>query len=529
MAVKAIQLDGNQLQLEDVWEVAFASEYSVGMGKESQIGAVDVQIAQSAWARIQASRSRVEEVVRAKKPVYGVNTGFGKFAEVTIAADDAAQLQKNLIRSHACAVGEPLPTAVVRGIMLLRANALAKGYSGIRRETLQLLVDCLNKRVHPLIPSQGSLGASGDLAPLAHLALMLMGEGQAFYAGELMDSSAALQQAGLAPISLQEKEGLALINGTQVMTAIGTLACVKAQRLLEVADGIAAMTFEALHGISDALDARLHALRPQPGQVAAAASLCAWLAGSDLTTRQGDERVQDAYSLRCLPQVHGASRQSIAHVRDVLAIEVNAATDNPLILVESGDIFSGGHFHGQPVALVLDYLKIAVAELANIAERRIERLVNPTLSGLPAFLARVPGLSSGLMILQYVAASLVSENKVLAHPASVDSIPSSAGQEDHVSMGTTAARQAALIVDNVARVLAIEAITAAEAIDIQGVQARMAPATRELYEAIRALVPAVESDRSLSGEIERLAAELPEMPIFATARAPKHVLQGERS
>ncbi|MCY0876757.1 MAG: histidine ammonia-lyase [Firmicutes bacterium] len=511
--MKTVLLDGDQLTLETVWEVAHTDPQLAGKGSD----AVQVSLAPGAMARIRASRACVEEVVTAGKPVYGVNTGFGKFAEVAIATQDVATLQRNLIRSHACAVGEPLAQTVVRAMMLLRANALAKGYSGIREETLQLLVDCLNKGVHPVIPSQGSLGASGDLAPLAHLALLLMGEGKATYQGVCTGGFEALSKAGLTPITLQEKEGLALINGTQAMTAIGTLACIKAIRLLEVADGIAAITFEALHGIQEALDPRLHALRPQPGQIAAAASLSAWLAGSQLTTHQGQERVQDAYSLRCLPQVHGASRQSIAHVREVLQIEVNSATDNPLILADTGEIFSGGHFHGQPVALVMDYMKIAVAELANISERRIERMVNPTMSGMPAFLARVPGLSSGLMILQYVAASLVSENKVLAHPASVDSIPSSAGQEDHVSMGTTAARQAAVIVDNVARVLAIEGITAAEAIDIQGVQARMAPATQKLYEAIRALVPVVETDRSLSADIERLAAALPDMPFFVGA------------
>lgn len=516
--MKTILLDGNHLALEDVLEVAHA--VSASDSEHAAKGRVQVGIATGAWPRIRASRACVEQVVHAGKPVYGVNTGFGKLAEVTIASEDAAQLQRNLIRSHACAVGDPLSTPIVRGMMLLRANALAKGYSGIREQTLQLLIDCLNKGVHPVIPAQGSLGASGDLALLAHLALLLMGEGRAVYKGVCMDSAKALRAAGLAPITLQEKEGLALINGTQAMTSIGTLAYLKAQRLLEMADGIAAITFEALHGIQDALDPRLHALRPQPGQVAAAASLSAWLTGSQLTTRQGQERVQDAYSLRCLPQIHGASRQGLTHVKEVLSIEINSATDNPLILAETGEIFSGGHFHGQPVALVMDYLKIAVAELANVSERRIERLVNPTLSGLPAFLARVPGLSSGLMILQYTAASLVSENKVLAHPASVDSIPSSAGQEDHVSMGTTAARQASAIVDNAVRVLAIEAITAAEAIDIQGVQARMAPATRELYEAIRALVPTVDTDRSLSADIERLAMELPDMPLFVGISKP---------
>jgi len=508
-------LTGSDLTLEQVWEVAFADV-------DGAQASVEVVVSETAWPGIHASRACVEAVIDAGLPVYGVNTGFGKLSEVTIAPQDAVQLQRNLIRSHACAVGEPLPVPTVRALMVLRINALVKGYSGIRPETLDLLIACLNRGVHPYIPAQGSLGASGDLAPLAHLALMLMGEGRARSAsGQWQDSAVALRQAGLTPVTLQGKEGLALINGTQAMTAIGTLACVRAQRLLEVADGVAAITFEALHGVIDAFDMRLHALRPQPGQLTAAESINRWLTGSRLTTRQGELRVQDAYSLRCLPQVHGASRQSIAHVREVLTTEANAVTDNPLIFADTGDIVSGGHFHGQPVALVMDYLKIAVAELANISERRVERLVNPTLSGLPAFLARVPGLSSGLMILQYTAASLVSENKVLAHPASVDSIPSSAGQEDHVSMGTTGARQATAIVDNVTRVLAIEAIAAVEAIDIQGLREKMAPATRALYEKIRAVVAPVEQDRSLSAEIEQLAQIMPNFTMFTPVPEPR--------
>lgn len=495
-----VKLNGHDLTLAQVGEVAYAIPL-----REGEQSKVQVEIAEDAWPRILASRACVEEVVQSGRPVYGVNTGFGKLSEVTIAAEDAAQLQRNLIRSHACAVGQPLSIPVVRALILLRANALIKGYSGIRPETLTLMLDCLKHGVHPYIPSQGSLGASGDLAPLAHFALMLMGEGRAYYLNECMASADALRLAGLSPVVLQEKEGLALINGTQAMTAIGVLAWLRAQRLRDVADGVAAMTFEAMHGVIDAFDARLHALRPHPGQIAAAASLSKWLEGSRLTTRQGELRVQDAYSLRCLPQVHGASRQSLAHIGDVLAVEINSVTDNPVIFADTGEIISGGHFHGQPVALVMDFMKIAVSELANIAERRIERMVNPTLSGLPAFLARVPGLSSGLMILQYTAASLVSENKVLAHPASVDSIPSSAGQEDHVSMGTTAARQATMIIDNVTRVLAIEAITAAEAIDIQDSSSQMAPATRALYDQVRSIVPPVEHDRSLSQEIETLA------------------------
>ncbi len=500
--MKRILLHGNILTLDEVWEIANVGDQDDDRNK------IEVEIAHDAWPRIRASRELIETLVRQSKPVYGVNTGFGRLSEVTIPQEDTVKLQKNLIRSHACAVGAPLATPIVRGMMLLRANALAKGYSGIRQETLQLLVDCINRGVHPHIPSQGSLGASGDLAPLAHLALVLMGEGKAEFRGSFLSGAEALKRAGLTPVVLEAKEGLALINGTQAMTAIGALAFIKAHHLVEMADGIGALTFEALLGVRDAFAENVHALRPHRGQEMAAASLREWLSGSQLTTAQGELRVQDAYSLRCMPQVHGASRQVMDYVRGVLEVELNAATDNPLVFADSQEVISGGHFHGQPVALAMDFLKIGVAEIANISERRVERLVNPNLSGLSAFLAQNPGLSSGLMILQYVAASLVSENKVLAHPASVDSIPSSAGQEDHVSMGTTAARQVNEIVCNTARVLAIEAITAAQAVTLQQIENRLAPRTRQLYDWIRQYVPAITEDRSLSEEIEQFAQAL---------------------
>ena len=493
-----IELTGEHLTLENVWDVASAVD------RHGQI-AVRVAVAAAAWPRILESRRTVEALVQEGKPVYGVNTGFGRLADITIPESETVTLQRNLIRSHACAVGEPLSTETVRALMLLRANALVKGYSGVREETLTLLIDCLNAGVHPRIPSQGSLGASGDLAPLAHLALVLMGEGKAEYRGERLTGAEALSRAGLRPLSLQAKEGLALINGTQAMTAIGALAWMRASYLISLADGIGAITFEALRGVQDAFSRELHALRPHVGQEQAATSLREWLEGSRLITSQGEIRVQDAYSLRCMPQVHGASRQAVDYVKQVLTVEQNAATDNPLVFSDTGKVVSGGHFHGQPVALAMDFLKLAIAEMADISERRTERLVNPNLSGLSAFLARSPGLSSGLMILQYIAASLVSENKVLAHPASVDSIPSSAGQEDHVSMGTTAARQVTAIVQNTARVLAIEAMAAAEAIDLQGAADRMAPRTASLYRMIRQYAPTVLEDRSLSEEIEMLA------------------------
>lgn len=489
-----IVLTGNDLSIGDVWRVA-----------QGAPGAPRVVIAAAALARVAASRRVIERVIAQGEAVYGVNTGFGQLSNISIAAEDIAQLQRNLLRSHACAVGEPFAADVVRAMMLLRANALVKGHSGVRTETVQLLVDCLNRGIAPRIPSQGSLGASGDLAPLAHLALVLTGEGEVLREGRAYPAGDALREVGLAPIALEPKEGLALINGTQAMTAVGALSVMRARFLSQAADGVAALTFEALRGVRDAFDEGLHLLRPHPGQMAAAKAMRTWLDGSGLTTAQGELRVQDAYSLRCIPQVHGATRDALAYIWRVLAVELNAATDNPLVLGGSDKIVSGGHFHGQPVALALDFLKLAAAELASISERRVERLVNPHLSGLPAFLARNPGLSSGLMIIQYVAASLVSENKVLAHPASVDSIPSSAGQEDHVSMGTTAARHAALIVDNVARVLAIEAIAAAEAISQQGANRQMARRTRELWSRVRSLSPEVVEDRSLSSDIEAVA------------------------
>lgn len=498
---QVLRITGSQLFVEDLIKVVMIDD-------PHQDGFVRVEIADEAWEGIRASRQRIEEVLEKKQPVYGVNTGFGKLAEVTISTTDASELQVNLLRSHACAVGEWLDTATVRAMMLLRANALAKGYSGIRPETLQLLVDALNAGIHPQVPAQGSLGASGDLAPLAHLSLLLIGEGQASYRGEWLSGAEALRRAGLEPVRLAAKEGLALINGTQAMTGIGSLAYYRAQRLADFADGVAALTMEALRGIHDVFRTELHALRPHPGQMENAVRMQAWLKDSRLTTAQGELRVQDAYSLRCIPQVHGASRQTLHYVKDVLQVEMNAATDNPLVFDETGMILSGGHFHGQPVAFVMDFMKIAVAELANISERRTERLVNPLLSGLPAFLARRPGLSSGLMILQYVAASLVSENKVLAHPASVDSIPSSGNQEDHVSMGTTAARQVAQMVKNSTRVLAIEAIAACEAITVQDHEEDLAPATRRLFDWVRQQVPVVREDRSLSEDIERLSMSI---------------------
>ncbi|WP_150269128.1 histidine ammonia-lyase [Paenibacillus tepidiphilus] len=485
-----LQLDGNSLTPEQIARVIGGSER--------------VELAPEVWTRAAASRNVVDAIVAQEQPVYGITTGFGKFSDTFIPSGEVEELQLHLIRSHACGVGEPLAEPVARTMLLLRANALAKGFSGVTPELLQLLVDMLNAGVTPVIPSQGSLGASGDLAPLSHLALFLIGEGEASYKGRVLPGLRALRRAGLKPVTLRAKEGLALINGTQAMTAIGVQAYLEASRLAQLADGVAALTFEALRGVAAAFRPETHAVRPYPEQRLVAAGLLELLAGSRLVTAPGELRIQDAYSLRCIPQVHGAVRQVLGYVREKLLIEMNAATDNPLVFADSGSILSGGNFHGEPIAFAMDFLGIAAAELAGISERRIERLVNPQLNDLPPFLSPRPGLESGMMIPQYVAASLVSENKTLAHPASVDSIPSSGNQEDHVSMGTTAARHAAAIVGNACKVLAIEAICAAQAAEYRGTEL-LAPRTHRLYTAIRSLVPPLDRDRSLSGDIGRLA------------------------
>ena len=445
-------IDGNSLTLEGVIKVARFNE--------------PVIISEEALTRVKQSRDYVDRLVAEERIVYGVTTGFGKFSDVHISASDTEALQANLIMSHACGTGPIFPEEVARAIILLRANALSKGYSGIRPQTLQALVDMLNNGVHPVIPEKGSLGASGDLAPLAHMALPLIGMGEAFYNGRRMDGGEALHEAGLKPVVLTAKEGLALINGTQVMTAVGALAAYDALCLSKLCDISSALTGEAFHIITDVFMEELHRIRPHKGQLETASNMRRLLEGSERTSHQGEVRVQDAYSLRCIPQIHGASKDAIQYTLEKIAIEINAVTDNPIILSELDLAISGGNFHGQPMALTFDFLGIAAAELANVAERRIERLVNSSLGGLPAFLTENGGLHSGFMIAQYSAAALVSENKVLAHPASVDSIPSSGGQEDHVSMGTIAARKARDICDNLSRVIAIELTAAAQGIDL---------------------------------------------------------------
>ena len=460
-----------------------------------------VELSEESRKKILESRKVVDELVAEKKTVYGITTGFGKFSDVVISQDECTKLQRNLIITHAVGGGDPFPIDVAKGIMLLRVNNLSKGFSGIRLETVQTMIDMLNKDVTPFIPEKGSLGASGDLAPLSHMVLVMIGMGKAYYQGELIDGGEAMKRAGITPIVLGAKEGLALNNGTQAMTSVGALALYDAIKLAKIADITDALCFEAQNGVTDALQPRVHEIRPHHGQGITAKNLLRLLDGSKNTTRQGEIRVQDAYSLRCTPQIHGASKDAINYVKEHVDIEINSVTDNPLIFKEDRAGISGGNFHGQPMALPFDFLKIAEAELANVSERRIERLVNPAYSGLPAFLTNHGGVNSGFMIVQYSAAAMVSENKVLAHPASVDSIPSSAGQEDHVSMGTIAARQAAEIGRNVRRVLAMELMVACQGIDMRGNKG-LGKGTQAAYDLVRKCVPTLDEDRPLYEDIE---------------------------
>ena len=460
----------------------------------------NVTLSPLAEKNIIKSRGVVNKLVEDSKIVYGVTTGFGMFSETFIEKEFTNSLQKNLIVSHAVGAGDFFKDEVVRAAMLLRINNFAKGYSGIRPETVNTLIRMLNEGVTPLVPEKGSLGASGDLVPLAHMVLPLLGLGQARYKGKVMDGKAVMDAAGIPTQELTQKEGLALINGTQFMTAVGALAVYDAIELLKVADIAAAMSFEAQNGIVDALDPRMHAIRPHKGQIDTARIVSDLLKGSKNVTRQGEKRVQDAYSLRCTPQVHGASKDAVHYVQEKVEIEINSVTDNPIVFSETGEAISGGNFHGQPMALSFDFLGIALAEIADVAERRIERMVNSALSGLPSFLVERGGVNSGYMIVQYTAAALVSENKVLAHPASVDSIPSSANQEDHVSMGTIAARKAREILENARRVLAIELMCACQAIDLRGDKG-MGLGTGAAYRCVRNVVPFLTEDRPLYGDI----------------------------
>lgn len=493
-----MKMDGNHLRIKDV--VAIAR------------GGTHIELTKEALENVRRSRSMVDRMVEEQRVIYGITTGFGKFSDVMISGEDVSKLQENLIMSHACGMGDPYPVEVVRGIMALRINALAKGYSGIREETLLHLVELCNRGVHPIIPQQGSLGASGDLAPLAHMVLVMLGKGEAEVNGHRLSGKDALEQVGLAPIRLQAKEGLALINGTQAMTAQLCLALYDARVVLESAEVISAMTVEALRGIPKAFDPQLHLVRPHPGQQESARKLLLHLAGSERTSSQGELRVQDPYSLRCIPQVHGATRDTLEYVWQTVTRECNSVTDNPILFSETGDVISGGNFHGQPMAFAADFMAIAIAELANISERRTERLVNPQLSGLPGFLTENGGLHSGFMITQYVAASIVSENKVLCHPASVDSIPSSANQEDHVSMGTTATRKLRTVVGNTAKVLAIEYLAAAQAIEFG--TGELGAGTGRAYQQLRNVIPRLTEDREMHPDLAKAEQLVREGTLF---------------
>ena len=488
-----VTLTGHSLTLKEIRYVLYEDQ--------------KVHVSAASLERVDASRRAVEAIVEKGRIVYGITTGFGKFSDVLVKSEDTEELQLNLIHSHACGVGEPFPETVSRAMLLLRANTLLKGFSGVRRVVVETLVKMLNARIHPLIPQQGSLGASGDLIPLAHLALVLIGEGEVHYRGKRCPALEALNAEGITPLVLQAKEGLALINGTQAMTAMGAVAYIESEKLAFQAEMIAALTIEGLRGIIDAFDEDVHIARGYQEQVDVAQRMRTILAGSQLISRQGELRVQDAYSLRCIPQIFGATWQVLGYVKEKLEIEINAATDNPLIFDNGNKVISGGNFHGQPIAFAMDFLKIGMAELANVSERRVERLVNPQLNDLPAFLSPQPGLQSGSMILQYCAAALVSENKTFAHPASVDSIPSSANQEDHVSMGTIASRHAYQIIQNTRHVLAIELICALQAVEFRGIE-KMSSVTRRIYEKARTVTPSITKDRVFAEDIEKVTTWL---------------------
>jgi histidine ammonia-lyase len=490
-------VNGNDLGFQELYQVA------------NQKRPVDV--AEEAREKVNAARAIVDKLVQENRLAYAITTGVGKLSDVRIDPAQNRQLQVNLVRSHAAGIGEPLSREETRAMMLLRANSLAKGYSGVRLEVIAMLCEMLNRGVHPVVPSQGSVGASGDLAPLAHLALALIGEGESSLGSERMSSAEALQRVGLFPLTLEAKEAISLINGTQAMLGVGTMALATAQNLVQTADVISAMSLDALRGTDVAFDARIHAVRPHPGQVEVATTLRRLLQGSEIRASHKEcARVQDAYSLRCIPQVHGAVRDTLEFCKRTFAIEMNSAVDNPLVFIgpdegDDGDVISGGNFHGEPLAFALDYLAIVLSALAGISERRTERMVNPTLNeGLPPFLAADPGLNSGFMLPQIAAAALVSENKVLAHPASVDSITTSGNKEDFVSMGMASAIKLKKVVANTLHVLAIEACTAAQALDFLLPLKTSAP-LQQAHFRIRQVSPRLEQDRVLASDFVRVA------------------------
>lgn len=490
-----IILDGDSLTIEQVLAVAYGDPSTP-----------KIMLSEDAKHNVTRAADAVQKLLDDGVIAYGITTGFGAFKDKVISLEDVQQLQYNILVSHAVGMGDPFDTPYVRAIMLIRANTLAKGYSGIRLETLQCLLDMLNAGVHPVIPEKGSLGASGDLAPLAHMALPIIGEGEAIYQGEKMDGASAMKKAGLTSLTLAAKEGLALTNGTSVMCAIGVLETVRAEKISVTADVAGCLSLEALNGTQRAFDARIHALRPFPRQIECAKHLRDLLDGSTFTRPHSSLNVQDAYTLRCIPQVHGAVRDAVAYARWVFEIELNAVTDNPLLFIddETGevDVISGGNFHGEPLAIAMDYLGFAISELGNISERRIMRLIDEASNQetLPAFLTKNGGLNSGFMIVQYTAAALATESKILAHPASVDTIPTSANVEDHVSMGVTAALKARNINKNVERILAIELMSATQGIDLRRDRmpdAQHGQGTQPIYDLIREHVPFIENDTVL--------------------------------
>jgi histidine ammonia-lyase len=488
--MKVVTIDGEHLTLENVYEVAS--------------GGAKVRVAGRAASKMRQSRAFIEKALRKGEIIYGVTTGFGLLSDKVIDPSQIEALQRNLIRSHSVGVGPCFDETTTRAIMLLRANVLAMGYSGVRVAVLRTLVEMLNRGVHPVVPEQGSVGASGDLAPLAHLVSVLMGEGEAVYQGKRMPGRKAMERAGIPVLDLKAKEGLSLINGTQVMTGLGALTLLRAERLAKMADIIGACTLDALKGTLAAFAPEIQKVRPFPGQAAVARNFLKLGRQSGIAeSHKFCSKIQDAYSLRCIPQVHGAVRDALAYVRQTLSIETNSATDNPLLFADQGKILSCGNFHGEPVAFALDFLGIVVSELGGIAERRIEKLINPALSGLPAFLAKEGGLNSGLMMVQVSAAALASENKVLAHPASVDSIPTSADKEDHVSMGTIAARKAREIVNNVEHILAMELLCATQGLEFL-LPLQPGKGILAAYRTVREKVPPIDCDRRFDKDILRI-------------------------
>ncbi len=488
-----IIIDGESLSIKELIKVARDGE--------------KIKLKAQSSEKIKKSRKIVEEFVENNSIVYGVTTGFGKFSDTRISPREVIHLQENLIKSHSAGTGDNLSLEIVRAMILLRINALAKGYSGIRLKTINLLVDMLNNNIVPLVPEHGSVGASGDLVPLAHMVLVMLGKGFANVDGDILSGDKALNVKGLSPIKLKSKEGLALINGTQMMSAHGAIAINDSLNLFFHVNYALALSLEALKGILSAFDENVHKLRPHPGQIKTARHIRTLVKGSKLALYERADRVQDAYTLRCAPQVHGASYDAITHVQDILIREINSVTDNPLIFPESKEVISGGNFHGQPLALGMDYLAMAVSELGNISERRIARLIDSSLNnGLEMFLTKYGGLNSGYMIAQYTAASLVAENKVLANPASIDSIPTSANQEDHVSMGSVSGRKLLKIINNVEQIIAIEMLLATQAIDLRtdDPYEKLGIGSKKIYSEIRKIVEPLEEDRILYPELYKV-------------------------